>query len=109
MELPGLPFATVDWSRLEVQTQAGLQGHASARVFQSGPVRARIVEYSPGYRADHWCRKGHVVLCLRGEFISEHEDGSCHRVGEGMAYVVGDDTTPHRSSTESGATLFIVD
>ena len=25
-----------------------------------------MVEYSPGYAADHWCSKGHVILCLTG-------------------------------------------
>jgi len=68
-----------------------------------------MVEYSAGYRADHWCGKGHVVLCLRGEFTSEHQDGSTHQVRQGMVYLVGDGMAPHRSSSEAGATLFIVD
>ena len=85
------------------------QGTASWQVIESGGVWARLLEYSEGYRADHWCRKGHIVLCLQGEFHSEHQDGSSHRVRQGMVYIVGDDTAPHWSSTESGARLFIVD
>jgi len=68
-----------------------------------------MVEYSAGYLADHWCRKGHVVLCLRGEFTSEQQDGSAVQIRPGMTYIVGEDTAPHRTSTEAGATLFIVD
>ncbi|HYB63331.1 MAG TPA: DHCW motif cupin fold protein [Thermoplasmata archaeon] len=109
MELQGLPFVTIDWDKVPVETHPGAEGTASSRVFESGPVRARMVEYSAGYRADHWCRKGHIVLCVRGEFVSEHQDGSRHRVREGVVYIVGDDTAPHRSSTETGTTLFIVD
>jgi len=109
MELRGLPFAAVDWDQVASETHSGERGTATSRTFVSGALRARMVEYSAGYLADHWCRKGHVVLCLRGEFVSEHQDGSSHRVREGMVYIVGDDMAPHRSSTTNGATLFIVD
>ena len=109
MELRGLPFASIDWERIPIEARPGERGTASSRSFENGAIRARMVEYSAGFRADHWCRKGHVVLCLHGEFISEHQDGTTHRIRQGMVYIVGDDTAPHRSSTETGATLFIVD
>jgi hypothetical protein len=109
MELQGLRFATVDWDQIPRETHPGERGTVSSRVFQHGAVRVRMVEYSAGYRADHWCRKGHVVLCLRGEFATEHQDGTVHRIRQGMVYVVGDESAPHRSSTETGAALFIVD
>ena len=109
MELRGLPFAAIEWEKVATETRPGERGTVSSRTFESGPLRARMVEYSAGYRADHWCRKGHVVLCLRGEFISEHQDGSSHRICEGMVYVVGDEMSAHRTSTERGASLFIVD
>ena len=38
-------------------------------------VRVRMVEYTPGYISDHWCNKGHVLLCLDGELETELEDG----------------------------------
>jgi hypothetical protein len=109
MELRGLAFAAVDWEHVASEIRPGERGTASSRTFESGALRIRMVEYSAGYRADHWCRKGHVVQCLHGEFTSEHQDGSTHRIRQGMVYVVGDDIAPHRSSTETGATLFIVD
>jgi len=109
MELRGLPFAMIEWDRLPVETHPGERGSASSRTFLSGELRVRKVEYSAGYHADHWCRKGHVVLCLLGEFTSEHQDGSAHRIRQGMTYILGEDAVAHRSSTETGATLFIVD
>lgn len=79
------------------------------RTRRFGQVRLRIVEYSPGYVADHWCSKGHVVHCVQGEFTSELRTGKRQVLHQGMTYVVGDGNVAHRSSTESGATLFIVD
>jgi quercetin dioxygenase-like cupin family protein len=68
-----------------------------------------MVEYSPGYRADHWCRKGHVLLVLEGELVTELEDGRTVRLGPGISYQVADGDLAHRSSTATGARLFIVD
>jgi len=76
---------------------------------QCGPVRVRMVEYSPGYLADHWCAKGHFLLCLSGELVTELADGRTFTLTPGMSYQVGDGEPPHRSSTTEGATLFIVD
>lgn len=109
MKLDGLTYATIDWARIPAEEHPGEKGTARSKVHQSGDIRIRMVEYSPGYLADHWCSKGHVVLCFRGEFVSEHKDGSTHVMREGMTYIVGDGSMPHKSSTETGATLFIVD
>jgi hypothetical protein len=68
-----------------------------------------MVEYSPGYVADHWCEKGHVVLCLEGEIHTELEDGRIVVLKSGMSYQVADGEEPHRSRTAGGARLFIVD
>ncbi len=68
-----------------------------------------MVEYTPGYLADHWCVKGHILLCLTGELHTELADGRTFKLVPGMSYQVADDAEPHRSSTEFGATLFIVD
>lgn len=109
MQLAGTPFATVNWASVPTEEHPGEKGLARVRTRQFGEVRVRMVEYSSGYVADHWCNKGHVVLCVQGEFTSDLRDGRHHVVRQGMTYVVGDDSVAHRSSTEFGATLFIVD
>lgn len=109
MQLTDIPFATTDWSQVERTEHAGERGSATWRTRQFGAVRVRMVEYSPGYAADHWCSKGHVLLCLAGELHTELEDGRTFTLVPGMSYQVADGAEPHRSSTEIGATLFIVD
>ena len=68
-----------------------------------------MVEYSAGYLADHWCKKGHILLCLEGELHTELEDGRQFVMTPGMSYQVADGAEAHRSSTTTGARLFIVD
>jgi quercetin dioxygenase-like cupin family protein len=67
------------------------------------------VQYNRGYLADHWCRKGHIVHCLEGEFISELENGEKFVLTKGMTYVVSDELSSHRSSSENGVKLLIID
>ena len=69
----------------------------------------RIVEYSENYLADHWCSKGHILLCLEGELHTELDDGRSFTLTAGMSYQVADQAEAHRSSTSKGAKLFIVD
>ncbi|MDH4572233.1 DHCW motif cupin fold protein [Salinicola acroporae] len=109
MQLDDIPFATTDWSTITPTEHAGETGRALWRTRQFGAVRVRMVEYTPGYLADHWCSKGHVLLCLEGELVTELEDGRVFRLLPGQSYQVADQAEPHRSSTESGAKLFIVD
>ena len=109
MKLESVPFATVNWDRIPIEEHAGERGNVRSRTFSANDLRVRMVEYSPGYVADHWCSKGHVVLCVRGEILSHHQDGSVHAIREGMVYIVGDNDVPHRSASEHGASLFIVD
>ena len=104
-----IPFQTMDWSTVEPTTHAGESGRALWRTREFGAVRVRMVEYSPDYRADHWCSKGHVLLCLEGELQTELADGRLFTLRPGMSYQVADGAEPHRSFTESGARLFIVD
>jgi quercetin dioxygenase-like cupin family protein len=68
-----------------------------------------MVEYSPGYIADHWCSKGHILLVLEGDLETELQDGRKFTLKPGMSYQVQDDGEAHRSSTTTGAKLFIVD
>jgi quercetin dioxygenase-like cupin family protein len=105
------PFAweRTDWSRVEPVEHKGETGVALWRTRSFGEIRVRMVEYSAGYTADHWCHKGHVVLCLAGELETELEDGRRFVLTPGISYQVADGAEPHRSRTTSGATLFIVD
>ena len=109
MQLNHIPFGTTDWSRIEPTHHQGEQGVATWRTQHFNDIRVRMVEYSPGYLADHWCVKGHVLLCLSGELHTELADGRCFALKPGMSYQVADNAEPHRSSSEVGATLFIVD
>jgi hypothetical protein len=109
MDIANLPFGTTDWSQVERTEHKGEQGVAYWRTCQFGSIRVRMVEYTPGYLADHWCRKGHVLLCLQGELHTELEDGRSFLLKAGMSYQVADNAEAHRSSTTTGASLFIVD
>lgn len=109
MQLSDIPFCTTDWSKIVPTEHKGVTGSAFWRTQRFGDVRVRMVEYTPGYLADHWCVKGHVLLCLSGELHTELEDGRRFVLKPGMSYQVADNAEPHRSSTQTGATLFIVD
>ena len=109
MEIKDLPFGVTDWSVVEQTEHAGERGVAFWRTRKFGPIRVRMVEYSPGYLADHWCAKGHILLCLEGELHTELEDGRRFILKPGCSYQVADDSELHRSSTPQGAKLFIVD
>lgn len=109
MRLDGFPFATTDWASVPATEHAGESGVARWRTLTFGQTRVRMIDYSPGYLADHWCRKGHVVLCLEGELDTELSDGRRVTLRPGMSYQVADDTEGHRSSTKAGCRLFIVD
>jgi quercetin dioxygenase-like cupin family protein len=109
MRITDTPFGTTNWSALPRTEHKGETGVSYWRTQQFGDVRVRMVEYSPGYRADHWCSKGHILLCLEGELRTELQDGRVFVMQAGMSYQVADGSDAHRSSTETGATLFIVD
>lgn len=104
-----IPFGTTDWSTVETTEHAGDSGVAHWRTRKFGAIRVRMVEYSAGYSADHWCEKGHILLCLAGELETELADGRSFRLRPGMSYQVADGAEAHRSSSPTGATLFIVD
>jgi quercetin dioxygenase-like cupin family protein len=109
MRMLNIPFGTTDWSAVERVEHTGETGAAYWRTREFGGIRVRMVEYSPGYRADHWCEKGHILLCLEGELHTELEDGRTFVLTPGISYQVADGAEPHRSYTPTGATLFIVD
>jgi len=109
MKMSEIPFGTTDWSAVEQTVHAGETGHATWRTQHFNDIRVRMVEYSPNYLADHWCRKGHVLLVLEGELVTELEDGRVFTLKAGQSYQVADQAEPHRSRSINGAKLFIVD
>ena len=109
MQISGIAFGTTDWSQIERTDHPGERGWAYWRTRQFGNIRVRMIEYTPGYLADHWCVKGHILLCIEGELHTELEDGRKFTLTPGMSYQVADHAESHRSSTELGAKLFVVD
>jgi hypothetical protein len=109
MKMSDIPFGATDWSSVERTEHKGETGVANWRTREFGGIRVRMVEYSPGYKADHWCEKGHILLCLEGELHTELADGRTFILKPGMSYQVADGAEPHRSYTAGGAKLFIVD
>ena len=109
MHISDIPFGTTEWSTIEPTEHKGETGFAYWRTQNFGNIRVRFVEYTQGYLADHWCVKGHILLCVEGELHTELADGRKFVLKSGMSYQVADSAEPHRSSTATGAKLFIVD
>ena len=105
----GIPFKTIDWETIEKTNHPGTTGNAYWQTLQWPGLRVRIVEYSAGYLADHWCTKGHIVHCLEGEFTSELIGGTNFELKKGMTYVVSDEMSSHRSISSNGVKLLIID
>jgi len=109
MNKKNIPFQTIDWTKIPKTEHKGDTGIAYWQTMQFEGLRLRIVEYSKGYLADHWCAKGHIVHCLEGDFVSELNDGEKFILTKGMTYVVTDELSSHRSSTENGVKVMIID
>lgn len=109
MNIPSFPFQKLNWSSIPKEEHKGETGVAYWQVVRMNEIRIRKVEYSPGYLADHWCSKGHIILCLEGEMKTELDNGKVETLTAGMTYFVGDNCEAHRTSTLSGCKLFIVD
>ena len=107
--MKNIPFQTIDWSLVPRTEHKGETGTSFWQTLQYEGLRIRIVEYSGGYLADHWCRKGHIVFCLDGEFTTEQQGGEKIRLRRGMMYVVSDELSSHRSVSENGVKLLIID
>jgi hypothetical protein len=104
-----IPFQTINWEQVETTAHDGDSGVATWRTVQFPGLRIRLVRYSKGYTADHWCKLGHVIHCLDGEFVSEMRDGRTFRLTKGMSYIVSDELSEHRSTSANGADLLIID
>jgi len=102
-------FQTINWSTIEKTIHTGESGSATWQTIQYPGLRIRLVEYSAGYLADHWCQKGHIVHCIEGSFVSELQTGDAVTLVAGMSYVVSDDLSSHRSLSKDGVKLLIID
>jgi hypothetical protein len=102
-------FTTTNWDLVPVTELNGDTGSAFYKTQQFDGLRVRIVEYSANYRADHWCKAGHIVYCLEGQMVSELADGRIFTISKGMSYIVSDDASCHRSYSEHGVKLMIID
>ena len=109
MNITQIPFGTTDWSSVPPVEHKGETGKAYWRTQHFGAIRVRMLEYTPGYLADHWCVKGHIILCLEGELHTKLEDGRTFVLKPGMSYQVADNAEAHRYFTAVGAKLFVVD
>ena len=109
MNIEDIPFQTINWNDIDKTVHSGATGTAWWQTLQFKGLRIRLVEYSKGYLADHWCQKGHIVHCLEGEFTSELENGERFQLKAGMTYVVSDELSSHRSVSENGVKLLIID
>jgi hypothetical protein len=109
MNNDNIPFRSIDWTTIPKTEHKGENGYAIWQTVQFPGLRVRIVEYSKNYLADHWCKKGHIVHCLEGEFISEMQNGEKFILTKGMTYVVSDELSSHRSITTDGVKLMIID
>lgn len=109
MNLSSFPFQTLNWSSIPKEEQKGETGIAYWQMQMMNEIRIMKVEYSPGYKADHWCSKGHIILCTEGEIETELDNGKLEILSAGMTYFVGDNSEAHRSSSKNGCKLFIVD
>lgn len=110
MKIPNLPFTVTDWASVPATEHPGETGRAFWRTLNIGDLRVRMVEYTAGYLADHWCDRGHVLFVVEGELETGLKDGRRFVLKPGMSYQVSDfGNSPHRSATRTGARLFIVD
>ncbi|MBS1731325.1 MAG: DHCW motif cupin fold protein [Bacteroidetes bacterium] len=107
--MSNISFQTIDWNSIEKTEHPGETGNSFWQTLQFDKLRVRIVEYTAGYLADHWCQKGHIVHCLEGEFKSELESGETFSLSKGMTYIVSDNLSSHRSISDNGVKLLIID
>jgi hypothetical protein len=104
-----IPFQVTDWDKIPATEHKGDTGVAYWKTLQFEGLRIRMVEYSKIYKADHWCKKGHIIYCIEGEMDTELGDGTVMKLSKGMSYHVSDELSSHRTSSISGVKLFIVD
>jgi quercetin dioxygenase-like cupin family protein len=110
MKITGVPFSVTDWDKVPAVEYRGETGTSTWRAVETGNLRLRIVDYSPGFKSDHWCARGHVLYVLSGELGLKLRDGRDFLLAAGASFQVEDDeANPHLAWTDRGARVFIVD
>ncbi len=110
MKIQNVPFTITDWEKIKPVEYKGEFGSSFWRIFESGNIRVRIVEYSPGFKSDHYCSRGHILLVLEGELYIKLKDEQTFLLVQGKSFQAEDDeNNPHLAYTEKGAKVFIVD
>ncbi len=109
MKIKDMPLTIADFEAVAAERTRGERGFAGSRAIERNDIRVRMVEYSPGYLADHWCTRGHVALVVKGELFLEIDDGRSFELKAGMGFLVADGRDAHRVYSENGARVFIVD
>ena len=110
MDIQGVIFSITDWSQLSSVEHRCETGTSFWRTVEAGNIRVRMVEYSPGFKSDHWCPRGHILLVLEGELAIRLKDGRELVLASGTSFQASDDeTNPHLAYTDEGAKVFIVD
>lgn len=109
MNIQHFPFTIPDWSNMEPVERNGVTGKAVSRIFKMDSICVRMVEYSAGYLADHWCHKGHIIYCIEGDMEAKLENGTSFQISKGMSCQMGNDSEAHRMASVNGCKLFIVD
>jgi len=110
MNIQDVPFHVTDWSQLTLVEHKGEKGASFWKTFEAGNIRVRMVEYSPGFKSDHWCPRGHILLVLEGELIIKLKKGQEYILGSKTSFQAADDeTNPHLAHSPKGAKVFIVD
>jgi len=110
MKLANIPEQVTDWTQLPAIEVPGTSGVAKARTQDIGEAQLRLIEYSQGYLADHWCAKGHVIYVVSGTLAIEHQDGrAACALSAGMSWCVADEARAHRVRSDDGATIFVLD
>lgn len=107
--MSNISFQTIDWDKIAKTEHAGETGTSFWSMLQFDGLRVRVVEYSAGYLADHWCQKGHIVYCIEGAFTTELENGESFLLTKGMSYIVSENLSSHRSTSKDGVKLLIID
>jgi hypothetical protein len=107
--MQNITFQTIDWTQITKTEHSGETGNAIWQTRQYDGLRIRVVSYPPGYVADHWCKKGHIVHCLEGGFVSQLENGEAFSLESGMTDIVSNDLSSHKSISKNGVKLLIID
>lgn len=110
MQIISEPYSVIDWDNIPIEKQSGEKGFVWTRTFKTESIRIVLVEYSPDFKADHWCCRGHIMHLLDGEISIELKDGSVIRLIKGMSCCFSDNNAiAHKPFTGKGAFLLVID